>query len=62
MTTFTVFATATTSRPLADVEAAVRAALEGVGAELVECNWAPDPDTISDAVPDGPVIELVDLN
>lgn len=61
MTTFTVFATAVTDRPLVDIERAVRDALAAVGADLVPCNWAPDPDTIADATA-ADRIELVDLN
>lgn len=62
MTTFTLVATGQTQASLDVIADTVRAALHDAGVELVECNWAPDLDTVSDAVPGNPTLALVDLN
>lgn len=61
MTTFTLFATGETDAELSIIEAAVRGALATSGVALVRCGWAPDPDTIIDAI-DADDLVLVDLN
>lgn len=47
--------------PRERVEAEIRAALAKLGARLVPCGWAPDPDTIADHT-DADRVEVLDLN
>ena len=60
MNTFTVVATGITAKSADEVEVAVRRALAEACMELVACDWAPDPDTISDVV--GEDVTVIDLN
>jgi hypothetical protein len=46
---------------VADLRNAMLDTANRLGWRLVPCNWAPDPDTISDAT-GGRDIEVVDLN
>jgi hypothetical protein len=58
MTTYTIVATVDTSLSEDEIRAGITAALDGC--ELIPCNWAPDPDTISENC-DRDVV-VVDLN
>ncbi|MEU0078518.1 hypothetical protein ABZY58_11530 [Micromonospora tulbaghiae] len=47
--------------PPAAVEAEIRATLARLGARLVPCGWAPDPDTIADCT-GADRVDVLDLN
>jgi hypothetical protein len=61
---FTLVATGQTLTPLSEVEYAVRITLQAKGVELIPCNWAPDADTITDAVqiPADATVAILDLD
>jgi hypothetical protein len=59
MTTYTIVATVDTELSEDEIRFRIDAALDGC--ELIPCNWAPDPDTISDAT-DFRDIHVVDMN
>lgn len=59
MTTFTIVATVDTDLDEAEIRARIGQAL--TGCELIPCNWAPDPDTISENC-EFRAITVVDMN